>query len=269
MLNRKKAVMQIVLGLLCTLPLFARTGEEVYEEICAKCHIAYIEETKVEENFAKYNNELLKLKAPTVSQIALAMKKKLSNPEIDEKLNRLEVSAFIADYIIYPDKHKSILSPNIGKHFSTMPSLKGKISTEDIEIISNFAYDFDPKAYAKRSVANLPFKKVLQKARNENKILLIEAVAPHCRYCQQMKENALSDPKVIDLLRKEFITVSVDLSKEELPLDLRVSMTPTFFFIFVDNEKDKIKIKRIPGAWSKEDFLDILKESILAKKNTK
>jgi len=46
-------------------------------------------------------------------------------------------------------------------------------------------------------------------------------------------------------------------------------MTPTFFFIFVNDRKDKVKIKRIPGAWSKEDFLDILKESIIAKKNTK
>lgn len=263
----KTIIRNIGLGLLCTASLFARTGEEVYEEICAKCHIAYIEEDKVEKNFSEYNNTLLKLKAPPVSQIALAMKQKLRNPDLSDKINRLEVSAFIADYIIYPDRKKSILDPKISKHFPTMPSLKGKISPEDIEIISNFAYDFDPKAYAKKSVANLPFEKVLQKAQREDKIILIEAVAPHCRYCKKMQEETLVEPNIVAALKKDFITLTVDVSKDELPLDLSVHMTPSFFFIFPQKGSDKVKIKRIPGAWSKEDFLDILNESVLAKKN--
>jgi len=257
----------VIFTFVCTVFLFARTGEDVYEEICAKCHKVYISEDKIEKNFSEYNNTLLKLKAPTVSQIALAMKQKLSNPNLDEKINRLEVSAFIADYIIYPDRNKSILNPKISKYFNTMPSLKGKISPEDIEIISNFAYDFNPKAYAQKSVANLPFEKVLEKAREEDKIVLIEAIAPHCRYCKKMKEETLTEPKIIRALKKDFITVSVDVSKDELPLNLRVSMTPSFFFVFPQKGKDKVKIKRIPGAWNKVDFLDILKESVLAKKN--
>jgi thioredoxin-related protein len=82
-----------------------------------------------------------------------------------------------------------------------------------------------------------------------------------------MQKEVLVDKDIRALLEKEFITVSVDLSKEALPLGLRVSMTPTFFFIFTDKNKDKVKTKRIPGAWTKEDFLTILKESILAKKS--
>ena len=263
----KRIIRNIGLGILCTTSLFARTGEDVYEEICAKCHIAYIAEAKIEKNFSEYNNTLLKLKAPTVSQIALAMKKKLRNPKLNEKINRLEVSAFIADYIIYPDRNKSILNPDISKHFETMPSLKGKISPEDIEIISNFAYDFNPQEYAKKSVANLPFEKILEKARKEDKIILIEAIAPHCRYCKKMKEETLVDPKIVGTLKKDFLTLTVDVSKDELPLGLNVHMTPSFFFVFPQEDSDKVKIKRIPGAWSKEDFLDILHESIIAKKN--
>ncbi len=266
-MRSRKIIATVVLGLVCSVSLFARTGEDVYEEICAKCHIAYIAEDKVEQNFSEYNNTMLKLKAPPVSQIALAMKQKLRNPDLNEKINRLEVSAFIADYIIYPDRKKSILDPKVSKHFPTMPSLKGKISTEDIEIISNFAYDFDPKAYAKKSVANLPFEKVLQKAQREDKIILIEAVAPHCRYCKKMQEGTLVEPSIVAALKKDFITLIVDVSKDELPLDLSVHMTPSFFFIFPKQGSDKVKIKRIPGAWNKEDFLDILNESVLAKKN--
>jgi len=256
----------IILLIAGTLSIWARTGEEVYQEICSKCHVAYIPADKLEKNFNEYNNTLLNLKAPPVSQIAEAMKKKLGDPNASEKMRRLEVSAFIADYILYPDKNKSILSPEISKHFETMPSLKGKISPEDIEIISNFAYDFDPKKYIESRRSDIPFQKILQRAKKEDRIIIIEAMAPRCRFCEKMKKGALSDPQVMALLQKEFIFVSIDLSKENLPLDLEVHMTPTFFFIFVNKTKDGVKIKRIPGAWSTKDFLDILHESIEAKK---
>jgi thioredoxin-related protein len=268
-MKHKTVIKTLALSLLCTLSLFADRGEDVYNKICSKCHVLYIPEDKLVQNFMEGNNTLLKLKAPTISQIAYSMKQKIGDPSSDLDIQRMEVSAFIADYIIYPDKHKSVLHPNVGKHFETMPSLKGKISIEDIEAISNFVYDFDPSDYKKRDATDVPFDTILQAARKENKIIIIEAIAPHCRYCEKMQKDVLVDPDVTQLLEKAFITVSVDLSKEELPMDLRVSMTPTFFFIFVDDRKDKVKIKRIPGAWNKEDFLDILKESILAKKNMK
>jgi len=39
-----------------------------------------------------------------------------------------------------------------------------------------------------------------------------------------------------------------------LPLDLDVSMTPTFFFI---SEEGRL-IKRVPGSWNREDFRSFL-----------
>ncbi|MCB4760145.1 MAG: thioredoxin family protein [Sulfurovum sp.] len=263
MANIRRIIMLLITG---TLLVLARTGEEVYQEICSKCHIAYIPEDKLKKNFDEYNNTLLKLKAPPVSQIAIAMKKNLGSPNTSEKMRRLEVSAFIADYILYPDKKKSVLSDKVRKHFGIMPSLKGKISSEDIEIISNFAYDFDPKKYIKSRHNDVPFKKILHRARKENKIIVVEAMTSRCHFCKKMRKGALSDPRVMAILQKEFIMVSIDLSKENLPLNMDVSMTPTFFFIFVNKREDIAKIKRIPGAWSTQDFLDILKESIKAKK---
>jgi len=267
--NSRKIAIGILLGMVCSLSLSANSGKEVYDKICSKCHKLYISEDKLVQNFMEGNNTLLKLKAPTISQISYSMKQKIGDPQSDADIQRMEVSAFIADYIIYPDKHKSVLHPNVGKHFETMPSLKGKISTEDIEAISNFVYDFDASKYKEKDTTEDSFNTILKRARMEDKIIIIEATAPHCRYCKKMKNGALADKEVLDLLKKEFIIVSVDLSKAELPLDLRVSMTPTFFFIFVNKTEDKIKTKRIPGAWNKEDFLDILKEAVRAKKDKK
>ena len=264
--NSKNIVISILLGVLSTMSLYADKGEDVYNKICSECHQLYIPIDQLSENF-EAENKILKLKAPTISQISYRMKQKIGDPRSDEDIQRMEVSAFIADYIIYPDKQKSVLHPKIGKYFETMPSLKGKLSTEDIEAISGFVYDYDKKVRTEQKIDYITFKKALKRAKIEDKIILIKAIAPHCRYCKKMEEKVLVDKKIIDLLNKEFVIVSVDVSKETLPLDLRVSMTPSFFFVFVEKENDKVKIKRIPGAWSKEDFLDILKESILAKKN--
>jgi len=257
-------VKTLVLSTLCTVPLMADRGEDVYNNICSKCHQLYIPLEELSKNF-EADNKILKLKAPTISQISYRMKQKIGDPSSDADIQRMEVSAFIADYIIYPDKQKSVLHPNVGKHFKTMPSLKGKLSTEDIEAISGFVYDYDKKIKTKQKIDYVTFENALKQAKKEDKIIIIKAIAPHCRYCKKMEENVLTNKKIIDLLNKEFIIVSVDVSKEVLPLDLRVSMTPSFFFVFTEKGKDKVKIKRIPGSWSIEDFLDILKESISAK----
>jgi thioredoxin-related protein len=195
------------------------------------------------------------------------MKQKIGDPNADKDIQRMEVSAFIADYIIYPNKQKSVLHPNISKYFATMPSLKGKLSTEDIEAISSFVYDYYDKVKATQKIDYITFEKALNRAKSEDKIILIKATAPHCRYCKEMEQKVLVDEKIVNLLNKNFVIVSVDVSKETLPLELSVSMTPSFFFVFVNKDNEKVKIKRIPGSWSKEDFLDILKESVIAKKN--
>lgn len=264
--KRKTLWLSIVLTSLCIVSLHADRGEDVYNKVCSKCHELYIPMNKLTENFMEYNNTKLQLKAPTISQISYRMKQKIGDPREDEDLQRMEVSAFIADYIIYPDKQKSVLHPSVGKSFTTMPSLKGKLNTEDIEAISNFVYDYDKKISDKKHIDYVSFDKALERAKKENKIIIIKATAPHCRFCHKMEKEVLITKDVLDLIKKEFVMVSVDLSKSELPLDLHVSMTPTFFFIFAEKGSDQVKIKRIPGAWSKEDFLDILKEAILAKK---
>lgn len=255
----------VLFGFISLQTVYADRGEEVYQKVCSQCHELYIPEAKLVKNFMESNNTLLKLKAPPLSMISAQMKAKIGDPEADEDIHRMEVSAFIADYIIYPDKKKSVLHPKVGESFGTMPSLKGKLSPEDIEAISNFVYDLDEKIKQEKKVDYTSFDNALKKAKKEGKIILIKATAPHCRYCIKM-DKICRDSDIIDILNKHFVVVPVDLSEESLPLGLHVSMTPTFFFIFVDKNSDKVKIKRIPGAWNKDDFIDILKESIKIQK---
>ncbi|WP_281951702.1 thioredoxin family protein [Nitrosophilus kaiyonis] len=100
------------------------------------------------------------------------------------------------------------------------------------------------------------FDKALNIAKNSNKIVMIKAMSQDCHYCIEMERDVLNDKEVMKEINRYFIPVKIDIYKDNLPVDINVYLTPTFIFI----DKNKKVIKKIPGAWHKEDFLNILDE---------
>ncbi len=254
-----------LLFLFSIISLLGSEGEEVYQKKCASCHEAFIPVEKLMENFMEKNNTLLHLKAPTLNQLSFRLKQQIGDPKGDEDMHRMEVGAFIADYLMYPDKQKSICMPEVIQYFETMPSMKGQLTEDEIEAVSEFLYDYENQLIKEKSIKYEAFDVALKMAAKENKIIMIKATSRHCHYCKKMDREVLIEDEVVNALQKDFIAVSVDVGKDSLPLGLNADMTPTFFFI----NKDKKMIKRIPGAWNKEDFLEILKEAKAAKRSQK
>ena len=236
--------------------LFAAEGKVVYEQKCASCHEAYIPMTKLSENFLEKNNEMLKLKAPTLNQLSFRLKQQIGDPKGDSDIHRMEVEAFISDYLVNPDKDKTLCMKDVIKYFDTMPSMKGKITEDEISAVSDFIYDFDSKAVSERIVKYEVFDKALEKAKAEDKIVMIKATAKHCHYCIKMDREVLVDESVKAALHKNFVPVEIDISSKRLPLGLHADFTPTFFFI----DGDAKVMKTVPGSWNVEDFLEILEE---------
>jgi thioredoxin-related protein len=85
------------------------------------------------------------------------------------------------------------------------------------------------------------------------KKILLGVVRTGCHYCEDMGKNFFSDPEMLKYLDDKFIMAKVNISKEKLPLGLKVNFTPTFFILNTDLEV----IKTIPGSWSKQDFKDL------------
>lgn len=239
----------------------ADEGEEVYKEKCASCHQLYIAPSKLIENFMEQNNTILKLKAPTINQIVFRLKSRIGDPKGDEDIHRMEVDSFVADYLMNPDKSKSICLPKIIQHFETMPSLKGKISVEEIEAVSEFLYDYKSDDYIEKKLETVAYKKALKIAKKEHKIILIKLTREHCHFCKKMDREVFADEDIRTAINKDFTVVELDIGKDALPLGLKKGMTPTFVFV---REDEKIMAK-IPGAWVKDDFLEILKEAVKAK----
>lgn len=237
--------------------LYAMEGKEVYEKKCASCHQGYISMSKLKENFQDYNNTLLKLTAPTLNQLSYRLKKSIGDPKGDNEIHRMEVAAFISEYVQYPDRQKSLCLDEVMQVFKTMPSLKGKISEDELEAVSTYIYDFDEKTVEKNSVQYEGFEQALQKAKKEHKIIMIKVMTKDCYYCKKMDREVMVEKEVVDRLEEDFISVAIDVSTTQLPLGLKAEFTPSFIFI----DENGTVLMNLPGAWNKTDFLDILKEA--------
>lgn len=242
---------------LCTGYMFASEGKEIYEKKCASCHKEYISMDTLKKNYLDHNNTLLKLTAPTINQLSYRLKQRIGDPKGDNEMHRMEVSAFITDYVYHPDRDKSVCLSDVMQHFKTMPSLKGEISEDELEEVNTFIYEYDEKVVAKKSVKYEGFDEALKHAKIEDKIIMIKAMSEDCHYCRKMEREVMIEKEVIDVLQKDFITVMVDVSKMKLPLGIKSELTPTFIFV----DEDAKVLMNIPGAWDKSDFLLLLEEA--------
>ncbi len=255
----------IIVGiLLFSVVLCANEGKVLFEKKCASCHTPYIPISKLKENF-EHNNTILHLKAPTLNQLSYRLKKRIGDPTGDEEIHRMEVGAFVSDYVLHPDRDKSVCLDEVLQSFETMPSLKGKVTEEELEEIATYLYDFEKRMIASKSVKYEGFERALQDARKSDKIIMIEAMSEHCHYCKKMEREVMVEEDVVKALQKDFIPVVIDIKKAQLPLGLKVALTPTFIFVDANGKV----LLNVPGAWGKEDFLALLREAKREKKKDK
>ena len=247
---------KIVVFFFMTLSLLANEGKDLFTQKCASCHTPFIPMSKLKENFLDGNNTILKLKAPTLNQLSYRLKKRIGDPKGDNELHRMEVTAFMSDYVFHPDKDKSVCLEDVLRHFETMPSQKGKVTEEELEEIGTYLYDFDNEVVKKRSVKYEGFDKALQRAKKEDKIIMIKAMTKTCHFCRKMDREVMIEKEVIEVINKGFIPVSIDISEHQLPLGIKTELTPSFIFV----DKNAKVLLNVPGAWGKEDFLALLRK---------
>jgi len=247
------------------LSIFANEGKILFEKHCSSCHTPFIAMSKLKENFLDHNNTLLNLKAPTLNQLSYRLKQRVGDRHGDKDLHRMEVTAFMSDYVLHPSIDKSVCLDDVMQYFETMPSLKGLVSEEDLDKIGTYLYDFDEVMIKKKSLQYEGFSTALAKAKKEHKIIMIKAMTKECHFCRKMDREVMIEPEVIQAIQKDFIPVSIDISIHALPLGLKTDITPSFIFI----DENAHVLGNIPGAWGKEDFLALLKEARLSIKKDK
>ncbi|ADN09047.1 thioredoxin family protein [Sulfurimonas autotrophica] len=99
------------------------------------------------------------------------------------------------------------------------------------------------------------YEEALKLQKKNNKIIMIDVMRSDCHYCIKMKKEVFDNPEMSAWIQKRFIPVELNLDFDELPLNLHVYFTPTFFFV---DQNQKV-IKKIPGSWNIQDFKDLTK----------
>ena len=111
-------------------------GEQVFEKKCASCHVKMITEEETKKIFKT-------LKAPPMVEVSKQLKQNIKIvDDLDDEIHRAVVIAFIKDYVFYPHLDKSMCDAMALDRFDLMPSLKGKLSEEELNAVSAWVYDY-------------------------------------------------------------------------------------------------------------------------------
>lgn len=101
----------------------------------------------------------------------------------------------------------------------------------------------------------LSYEEALKHQAKSGKVIMIDVVRSECHFCNEMEADVFDDKEMMKYLSERFIPVKVNLDKDRMPLGITTNFTPSFFFI---NKYAEI-VKKVPGAWSIEDFKDLTK----------
>ncbi len=125
-----------------------RTGQELFQQNCSKCHANILGVT----NDGGYDNTYI-TPAPYVKDLVKKLKSKTGSQE--------KFTEFVREYIQDPNKRKSLYGKRAIKKFGLMPPLKGLMTDEEIDRLANYLYHYNDKK-AKPAPKPAP-KKVVSK----------------------------------------------------------------------------------------------------------
>ncbi|MDO9207249.1 MAG: c-type cytochrome [Sulfuricurvum sp.] len=115
--------------------LFGADGYNVYKKQCMQCHVEMMEKKEVLKVFKT-------LKAPPMIEVSNRLKENILIKEDDDNIiKRRVVIAFIKDYIENPSIDYSMCHLGAIDRFGIMPSLKGKLSSDERQAVAEWVYD--------------------------------------------------------------------------------------------------------------------------------
>lgn len=108
----------LLLFALTSTMMFATTGADLTKTNCASCHMLTTPTPDM----------IPDMKAPAMDAVMFHI-----NLVMQDKK---EIKDFIVDYVQYPKASKSVCESNKVQNFGVMPSLKGKVSEQDLALIT-------------------------------------------------------------------------------------------------------------------------------------
>ena len=120
------------------------------------------------------------------------------------------------------------------------------------------------------------FEDALNKAKSENKRVIIDVYTDWCGWCKKMDAEAYSNTEVKKIIEENFVVVKLDAegsgklkyngkeyTEEQLSYYFEVFSFPTTIFLepdgkVIDFKYDNTTMKSVPGYFTTDDFKKIL-----------
>ena len=109
------------------------------------------------------------------------------------------------------------------------------------------------------------WKKVLKKAKKEDKLIFVDCHTSWCGPCKMMAKDVFTQDHVADFFNNNFVNFKIDMEKgegPELKPGWKINAYPTFLVI---NSKGEV-IHRVVGAYGADEFIEYIKEAQNPKK---
>lgn len=102
------------------------------------------------------------------------------------------------------------------------------------------------------------YKVAVEKAKKENKLILLMLTQPGCPACLDMKKIMSGDDLIVNEINTKFVPVEVNVYEGQWNQKFRAIATPTFYFL--DSNENKTT-KFLSGGTSGSVFFKILKDA--------
>ena len=104
------------------------------------------------------------------------------------------------------------------------------------------------------------WKKVIKKAKKENKLIFVDCYTSWCGPCKMMAKDVFTQDHVADYFNSNFVNYKIDMEKgegPELKPGWKINAYPTFLVINSDGEV----IHRVVGAYGADEFINYIKDA--------
>jgi hypothetical protein len=92
------------------------------------------------------------------------------------------------------------------------------------------------------------YKSAIEKAKKENKPLMLVIEERFCPWCEKLAQKTLSHPKLSQMVKDNFVGVQLIQDSDEFPHYFYADVFPTVFFINPYNEDYYFKSRGYKGA---------------------
>jgi len=116
-----------------------------------------------------------------------------------------------------------------------------------------------PKVKKVPNVHYVDFKKAVKLAKLRHKIIFIKVRSSTCKYCDELDKVIKTNDRVKNILNKYFEIVTINTDYEDLPIDARISSTPTLLFL---QPHSTVPLMHLTGIRALGEFYSILKELV-------